>query len=94
MSIKFIYIFVPLLPVQLAEIQRLVLESYSLKEQLYGLEEELTQVSSSAEEEVWDQLVQKAERVKVSRVLGLLSILLSLSWYMFIHLSLHLSREV
>lgn len=52
--------------IKLAEVQRLVLESYSLKEQLCGLEKELVQVSDSADDKEWDQLVQQAEVVKRS----------------------------
>ena len=50
---------------QLAEVQRLVVESQSLREKLCALEKELTQVMDSAEEEEWNSLVQQADEVKV-----------------------------
>ncbi|KAK8396809.1 hypothetical protein O3P69_005047 [Scylla paramamosain] len=52
--------------VKLAEVQRLVAESHSLREQLCVLEKELTRVIDSAEEEEWIHLVQQAEGVKAS----------------------------
>ncbi|MPC24378.1 Programmed cell death protein 7 [Portunus trituberculatus] len=52
--------------VKLAEVQRLVVESQSLREQLCVLEKELTQVIDSADEEEWNRLVQQSEGVKAS----------------------------
>lgn len=52
--------------VKLAEVQRLVVESQTLRKQLCVLEKELSEVADSAEEEQWECLVQQAEGIKAN----------------------------